>query len=63
MSKTKITISIDKENLSLIDNTKGLVSRSTYIDFILTQSLKDKISVGCKAQPTEVEDPACDTAT
>jgi len=47
--KVTITISIDKEILKKIDEERGLVSRSTYLNEILNQVLGDK---GGKARNT-----------
>jgi metal-responsive CopG/Arc/MetJ family transcriptional regulator len=40
--KTQISITINKKILDFIDNKRGLVSRSKFIEFILENALKEK---------------------
>lgn len=40
LTKTNITITLDKEILSWVDNTRDLIPRATFINSILEKSVK-----------------------
>ncbi len=42
MSKVKINITVNEENLEKVDTLRGLVNRSAFIDDIISKSLLKK---------------------
>ena len=42
LNKTKISIAISKDLLSIIDNERGLASRSAYIEDLVKRALGEK---------------------
>jgi len=42
MSHVKISITVNEDNLDLLDNNRGLATRSAYIDFIIEKEFSKK---------------------
>lgn len=43
--KKIITLSIEEDLLSNVDSERGLIPRSPYISFLITEKLKEKVGV------------------